>query len=50
MLPYAWLRRMLYFITNKKKRDSLGLKFSAITDNDEDITKHIEMLKIVGLK
>lgn len=50
MLPYAWLRRMLYFITNKKKRNSLGSKFAAIVDDSEDITKHIEMLKIVGLK
>ena len=50
MLPYAWLRRILYFITNKKKRDSLGSKFAAITYNDEDIAKHIEMLKIMRLK
>ena len=50
MLPYAWLRRMLYFITNKKKRDSLGSKFAAITDNNKDIDKHIEMLKIMRLK
>lgn len=50
MLPYAWIKRWLYLITNKNKRNSLGSKFAAISDNNEDITKHIEMLKIVGLK
>ena len=50
MLPYAWVRRWLYFITNKKKRKSLSSKFAAIVDDSEDITKHIEMLKIAGLK
>ena len=50
MLPYAWSRRCLYFLTNKKKRESLRFRFFAIVDDSEDITKHIKMLKIVGLK
>ena len=50
MLPYAWVKRWLYFITNKNKRNSLGSKFAAIVDNNEDIAKHIEMLKIMRLK
>ena len=50
MLPYAWVRRWIYFITNKKKRESLSSKFFAIVNDSEDISKHITILKIAGLK
>ena len=50
MLPYAWCRRYLYLLTNKKKREALGSKFSAIVNDSEDVSKHIEILKIAGLK
>ena len=50
MLPYAWGRRCLYLITNKKKQESLGSKFSAIVDNNEDVAKHVEMLKVMKLR
>ena len=50
MLPYAWFRRCFYFITNKAKRKSISSTVAAIFDNSDDIDKHIEMLKIVGLK
>ncbi len=50
MLPYAWIRRWIYFIVNKENRKLLNSKFFAIVYDNEDIIKHIEMLKIVGLK
>ena len=50
MLPYAWVRRWIYFLTNKRKRESLGSKFSAIVNGSEDVAKHIKILKTAGLK
>ncbi len=50
MLPYAWLRRWLYLLTNKNKRNEIGTKLSAIMDDDIDVNKHTEMIKSFGLK
>ena len=50
MLPYAWIRRWIYSFTNKNKRKNIIPNLTTIVKDNEDLDRHINILKMVRLK
>ncbi len=50
MLPYAWIRRWIYNLTNESKRSKIKNKLSSVLNDDDDVIHHMKILKTAGLK